>query len=193
MIKTFEEFVNENYTHRQDWTREEREQFRSFLTDGCGFARSDWRRMEEFIAIGGYTFEEIMDIFNRLNVINHSTMDMLNYLKELFDIDSDINTIKRKQEILDIISKEYNDNKHVPVVVDMNGKLLTGIVYYCEKFGEYSKYEDDFYERGNEWLNSLADEEGIIDDDRPDWVDNHLDMLDVREVDLDKEFGWVEK
>ena len=193
MIKTFEEFVNENYTHRQEWTVEEREQFRSFLTDGCGFARSDWRRMEEFIAIGGYTFEEIMDIFNRLNVVNNATMDMLNYLKELFDIDSDINTIKRKQEILDIISKEYNDNNHVPVVVDINGKLLTGIVYYCEKFGEYSKYEDDFYERGNEWLNSLADEEGIIDDDRPDWVDNHLDMLDVREVDLDKEFGWVEK
>jgi hypothetical protein len=192
MIKTFEEFVNENYTHRQDWTREEREQFRSFLTDGCGFARSDWRRMEEFISIGGYTFEEIMDIFNRLNVINHTTMDMLNYLKELFDIDSDINTIKRKQEILDIISKEYN-NKPVPVVVDMNGKLLTGIVYYCEQFGEYSKYEEDFYERGDEWLNSLADEEGIIDDDRPDWVDNHWDMLDVREVDLDKEFGWVEK
>ena len=198
MIKTFEEFVNENYTHRQEWTREEREQFRSFLTDGCGFARSDWRRMEEFIAIGGYTFEEIMDIFNRLNVIEHPTMDMLNYLKGLFDIDSDINTIKRKQDILDIISKEYNDNKHVPVVIGVDGKLLTGIVYYCEEFGIYMESEDDFegerfMRRFEIWANDEADEEGILDDDRPDWIDRQWSNLNIKEVDLDKEFGFAEK
>ena len=125
-------------------------------------------------------------------------MDMLNYLKELFDIHSDIDTIKRKQEILDIISKEYNDNKHVPVVVDINGKLLTGKVYYCEEFGIYMKSEDDFegerfMRRFEKWANDEANEEGILDDDMPDWIDRQWSNLDIKEVDLDKEFGWVEK
>ena len=30
MIKKFEEFVNENYKHRENWTPEEIEQFGSF-------------------------------------------------------------------------------------------------------------------------------------------------------------------
>ena len=83
MIKKFEEFVNENYNRRENWTPEEIEQFGSFLTDVCGYERSQWRRMQEFIMTGGYTFEEIMNIFNRLGVADHPTMDMLNYLKQL--------------------------------------------------------------------------------------------------------------
>ena len=190
MIKTFEEFVNENYNHRENWTPEEIEQFGSFLTDICGYERSQWRRMQEFIMIGGYTFEEIMNIFNRLSVADHPTMDMLNYLKQLFDFDKDRLTIKRKQEILDAISQEYNDGKALPVVVDVNGKLLTGVVLYSELFNAYAEDEMSFEEL-------LADygtvEQHILDDDLPDWVDNNWDIAEIHEVDLDKQFDWVEE
>ena len=37
-------------------------------------------------------------------------------------------------------------------------------------------------------------ENGILDDDLPDYVDNNWDsILDITEVNLDEEFGWVEK
>ena len=190
MIKKFEEFVNENYNRRENWTPEEIEQFGSFLTDVCGYERSQWRRMQEFIMTGGYTFEEIMNIFNRLGVADHPTMDMLNYLKQLFDFDKDELTIKRKQEILDAISQEYNDGKALPVVVDVNGKLLTGVVFYSETLDAYAADLNDFEES----LYAMAAEKGITDDEQTDWVDNYWDNTDDGyEVDLDKEFGWVEK
>jgi hypothetical protein len=193
MIKKFEEFVNENYNRRENWTPEEIEQFGSFLTDVCGYERSQWRRMQEFIMTGGYTFEEIMNIFNRLSVADHPTMDMLNYLKQLFDFDKDELTIKRKQEILDAISQEYNDGKTLPVVVDVNGKLLTGVVFYSETFDAYAADLDDFICFEDD-LYVMAAERGILDDDQPDWVDYYWDNTDDGyEVDLDKEFGWTEK
>ena len=190
MIKKFEEFVNENYNRRENWTPEEIEQFGSFLTDVCGYERSQWRRMQEFIMTGGYTFEEIMNIFNRLGVADHPTMDMLNYLKQLFDFDKDELTIKRKQEILDAISQEYNDGKALPVVIDVNGKLLTGVVFYSETLNAYAADLGDFEEN----LYAMAAERGITDDDQPDWVDNYWnDTDDGYEVDLDKKFGWREE
>ena len=190
MIKTFEQFVNENYNRRENWTPEEIEQFGSFLTDVCGYERSQWRRMQEFIMTGGYTFEEIMNIFNRLGVTDHPTMDMLNYLKQLFDFDKDELTIKRKQEILDAISQEYNDGKALPVVVDVNGKLLTGVVFYSETFDAYAADLSDFDEN----LYAMAAEKGILDDDQTDWVDDYWNNTgDGYEVDLDKEFGWREE
>jgi hypothetical protein len=80
----------------------------------------------------------------------------------------------------------------------VNGKVLTGKVYYCEEFGIYMESEDDFEDERfmrqfDEWANDKADEEGILDDDRPDWVDRQWSNLDIKEVDLDKEFGWIEK
>ena len=190
MIKKFEEFVNENYNRRENWTPEEIEQFGSFLTDVCGYERSQWRRMQEFIMTGGYTFEEIMNIFNRLGVADHPTMDMLNYLKQLFDFDKDELTIKRKQEILDAISQEYNDGKALPVVVDVNGKLLTGVVFYSEQFDKYAENEEDFEELLSEYGTV---ELGVLDDDLPDWVADNWEIANIYEVNLDKDFGWVEE
>lgn len=83
--------------------------------------------------------------------------------------------------------------KELPIVRDINGKLITGEVYYCEALDAYAKDEDDFNEDGYEWLAKEANEEGILDDDQPDWMDNNWDMLDIYEVDLDKEFNWTEK
>jgi hypothetical protein len=37
-------------------------------------------------------------------------------------------------------------------------------------------------------------ENGILDDDLPDYVDNNWDViLEITDVNLDEEFGWVEK
>lgn len=189
MIKKFEEFVNENYNRRENWTPEEIEQFGSFLTDICGYDRSRWRRMQEFITINGYTFEDTMNIFNRLGVAEHPTSDMLSSLKDLFDIDANKPMhIKRKKDILNEISDKYNGGKPLPVVIDIDGKLITGKVYYCEQLDEYAKDEDDFIDAGEEWLSIEADEEGILDDDQPDWVADNWDRLEIYEVDLDKEY-----
>lgn len=194
MIKKFNEFVNENYKHRENWTPEEIEQFGSFLTDICGYERSQWRRMQEFIIINGYTFEDTMNIFNRLSVAEHPTAYMLSSLKELFDIDANKPMyIKRKTDILNEISDEYNGGKPLPVVIDINGKLLTGEVYYSVALEAYAEDEEDFVDIGYEWLAKKANEEGILDDDQPDWMENNWDLLDIYEVDLDKEFGWTEK
>lgn len=194
MIKKFEEFVNENYNRIKNWTQEECKQFGSFLTDICGYEHSQWIRMQEFIIINGYTFEDTMNIFNRLGVADHPTMDMLNYLKQLFDIDAHRPMyIKRKKDILDEISDKYNGGKPLPIVIGINGKLLTGEVYYSEALNAYAKDEDDFVDIGYEWLAKEANEEGILDDDQPDWVENNWELLDIYEVDLDKEFGWTEK
>ena len=193
MIKKFNEFINENYNRRENWTPEEIEQFGSFLTDTCGYDRSQWRRMQEFIIINGYTFEDTMNIFNRLSVSEHPTMYMLSCLKVLFDIDHRPMYIKRKTDILNEISDEYNGGKPLPVVIDINGKLLTGEVYYSVALEAYAEDEEDFVDIGYEWLAKKANEEGILDDDQPDWMENNWDLLDIYEVDLDKEFGWTEK
>jgi hypothetical protein len=196
MIKTFEEFVNENYNYKQDWTREEREQFRSFLTDGCGFARSDWRRMAEFIAISGYTFEEIMKIFDRLNVSKYPTQQMLNGLIELFDGG---NSIENKWAALLDIFKEYNEDvykryesvrdAHLPVVVSSEGKLLTGEVWCVDDWGEYFESDEDVYSKIED------DDAGDFSDygDFERYLENEVDNLNMYKVDLDEASGWVEK
>jgi hypothetical protein len=108
----------------------------------------------------------------------------------LFDFDKDRSTIKRKQEILDVISQEYNDGKTLPIVVGVNGKLLTGVVFYSETLDAYAADLNDFEEN----LYEMAAENGITDDDQTDWVDNYWDNTDDGyEVDLDKEFCWREE
>ena len=189
MIKKFEEFVNENYNRRENWTPEEIEQFGSFLTDICGYERSQWRRMQEFITINGYTFEDTMNIFNRLGVAEPPTSDMLSSLKELFDIDANKPMhIKRKKDILNEMSDKYNGGKPLPVVIDIDGKLITGEVYYCEELDAYAKDEDDFMDAVDEGLFLRADEEDILDDDQSNWVDDHWEDINIYKVDLDKEY-----
>ena len=92
-----------------------------------------------------------------------------------------------------IAEKNFNDwckENNCPIVRGINGKLLTGEVYYCEEIDKYAQYEDDLYESKEvyEYLCTRAEEEGILDDDQPDWVSDNWDMLDIYEVDLDKEY-----
>lgn len=184
MIKKFEEFVNERFNSSIDELDATKERMISFFNT-LGFPSGFLDRLCSGIR-GGYTFEEVADIVDRLNIDTSSKSDA-KALSYLFDM-GDNNDIKRKQESLDYFSENRNDGIPVPVVVDINGKLITGEVYYCEELDAYAKDEDDFIDAGDEWLSIQADEEGILDDDQPDWVDDHWEDINIYKVDLDKEY-----
>ena len=83
MIKKFEEFINENYNMASyHWSPEEDEQFKNFFINVCGYNRTKCLRIKDMISAEGYTFEEIMKIFDRLNVSKYPTQQMLNGLIE---------------------------------------------------------------------------------------------------------------
>jgi hypothetical protein len=184
MIKKFEEFINERYNSSLEDVVETRERMISFF-DKLGFPRGFMNRFGQSSS-NEYSFEELANIVDRLNV-DTSSKDDAKVLSYLFDLGAE-NDIKRKQESLDYFSENRNNGIPVPVVVDINGKLITGEVYYCEALNAYAKDEDGFNEYGSEWLAKEAEKEGILDDDQPDWMDNNWDMLDIYEVDLDKEY-----
>jgi hypothetical protein len=184
MIKKFEEFINERYNSSLEDVVETRERMISFF-DKLGFPRGFMNRFGQS-SYNEYSFEELANIVDRLNV-DTSSKDDAKVLSYLFDMGAE-NDIKRKQESLDYFSENRNNGIPVPVVVDINGKLITGEVYYCEALDAYAKDEDDFIEAGDEKMSEYALDHGILDDDQPDWVSDNWDMLDIYEVDLDKEY-----
>jgi hypothetical protein len=184
MIKKFEEFINERYNSSLEDVVETRERMISFF-DKLGFPRGFMNRFGQS-SYNEYSFEELANIVDRLNV-DTSSKDDAKVLSYLFDMGAE-NDIKRKQESLNYFSENGNDGVPVPVVVDINGKLITGEVYYCEALDAYAKDEDDFNEDGYEKMSEYALDRGILDDDQPDWVSDNWDMLEIYEVDLDKEY-----
>ncbi len=69
----------------------------------------------------------------------------------------------------------------------MKGKLLTGKVVYSEHFKQYGENEDDIIYM----LDVAAEKEGLTPEEyREQNIGQNI--LDVVEVDLDKEFGWRE-
>jgi hypothetical protein len=184
MIKKFEEFINERYNSSLEDVVETRERMISFF-DKLGFPRGFINRFGQSSS-NEYSFEELANIVDRLNV-DTSSKDDAKVLSYLFDMGAE-NDIKRKQESLDYFSENRNNGIPVPVVVDINGKLITGEVYYCEALDAYAKDEDDFIEAGDEKMSEYALDHGILDDDQPDWVSDNWDMLEIYEVDLDKEY-----
>lgn len=187
MIKKFEEFINERYNSSLEDVVATRERMEIFF-DKLGFPRNFMNRFGNSSS-NEYSFEELANIVDRLNV-DTSSKDDAKALMYLFDLGGDV---KSKQEALKYFSENRNGGVPVPVVIDINGKMITGEVYYCEELDEYAKDEDDFEEAADEWLWKQADEEGILDDDQPDWVSNHWEDLNIYKVDLDKEFNWTEK
>jgi hypothetical protein len=136
------------------------------------------------MANGIYTFEEITEILYKVKSAFNDSRYALSLLKCLFD---EGQSVQEKQKELDYF-KKLNGGIPLPIVIDIDGKILTGEVYYSEALNAYAKDEDDFIEAGDEWLSIQANEEGILDDDQPDWVSDNWDMLDIYEVDLDKEY-----
>ena len=182
MIKKFEEFVNEMYNASLDRDDASMERMIAFF-DSLGFPSSFMNRFGKSSS-DEYSFEELANIVDRLNVDTTSKSDA-KALMYLFDLDGDAKT---KQEALDYFSENRNGGVPVPVVIDIYERLLTGKVYYSEALDAYAEDEDDFIEAGDEWLSIKANDEGILDDNQPDWVSDHWDMLDIYEVDLDKEY-----
>ena len=193
MIKKFEEFVNEQnspYDNHMERVRIERlrksqmkRDFAMYLKD-IGISDED---LKEIIPIAQkssfyYTPEEVDNILKRLPGCD-TIEGITNVVKTIF--------FGTKDDFKKWL--EDNDCKDSPVVMGINGKVLAGKVYYCEALDAYAEDEDDLFEAGDEWLYDYANEEGILDDDQPDWVSDHWELLDVHEVDLDKEFGWTEK
>ena len=181
MIKTFEEFINESsywkssnpviMQSRDKYIKE----FVSYLFE-IGMSKRDCMEIESIMKDTGiiYSPAEAEDIFLRLPG-EHSNEDNIEAVKTLFFVtDEDDNF------------NEYCDREEAPVVRDLNGKLLTGTVYYSETLGKYGKDEEDFYEL----VSSYADEEGVLDDDQPDWVDDNWDKFNIYSIDLDKKYQW---
>ena len=181
MIKKFEEFINERYNSSLEDAAATRERMEIFF-DSLGFSQGFMNRFGHSSS-DEYSFEELANIVDRLNV-DTSSKDDAKALMYLFDMGGDV---KSKQEALDYFSENRNDGVPVPVVIDVNGKLLTGKVCYSDSLDAYAE-DEDFGDAGYEWLAIKADEEGILDDDQPDWTSDHWDLLDIYEVDLDKEY-----
>lgn len=189
MIKKFEEFVNESLTFHSEHY-DPRKVFRSF-----GFDENMVKPLSRRIDYDIYSIEELTKILEIVTSVVDDTIYAAALLKVLLDRNI---LVEEKQDTLDEFCKKFNGDKPLPIVIGVNGKVLTGKVYYCEEFGIYMESEDDFEDERfmrqfDEWANDKADEEGILDDDRPDWVDRQWSNLDIKEIDLDKEFGWVEK
>lgn len=181
MIKKFEEFINERYNSSLEDVVATKKRMEIFF-DSLGFPRNFMNRFGQSSS-DEYSFEELANIVDRLNV-DTSSKDDAKSLMYLFDMGGDV---KSKQEALDYFSENRNDGVPVPVVIDVNGKLLTGKVCYSDSLDAYAE-DEDFGDAGYEWLAIKADEEGILDDDQPDWTSDHWDLLDIYEVDLDKEY-----
>lgn len=182
MIKKFEEFVNESASYsvsnNESWTKQEYE----YLKNRLGNYYGNLTRK-----INGYSFEEISDILDRLGIPDAEYIKARHYhlLKQLL---SDDITIEEKQKVLDYFCKKENGGIPFPIVIDINGKLITGEVYYCEALDAYAKDEDDFIEDGYAWLEKKCAEEGIYDDGRTDGLNDYWDWLNIDTVNLDEEY-----
>lgn len=200
MIKKFEEFINENYgsKYRRDTlTSEDVDKLTRIFADEFDLDRDQAKlrslmdRIES--ANGIYTFEEITEILYKIKSVFKNSIYSLSLIKNLFDQGQ---SVQKKEKFLNDLCKR--SGHELPIVFDINGKMITGKVYYSEALNAYAKDEDDFIEAGDEWLSIQANEEGILDDDQPDWVSDNWDMLDIYEVDLDKEYldetnGWTKR
>ena len=183
MIKKFEDFVNEMYSPQANNAKE----LVAYLSE-LGVSEND---CAEIYALSQknklyYTAEEAENILNRLPGCD-SVDGITTVVKTLFfGTDEDL--------------KEWcGANSNPSVVIGINGKLLTGEVYYCEALDAFAEDEDDFNEDGYEWLARKAEDEGILDDDQPDWMGDHWDWLEIYEVNLDEEYidreqnRWVKR
>ena len=185
MIKKFEEFINENYSSTgEDFY----ERLKVLLCDTLGFGEADYAAIMRKLDDTVYTFEEVEEIISRVRSVFKPTVYMIAFLKSIFD---ESLSIEKKNKILNHFSK--TKNKQIPLVIGIDGKVLAGEVYYCEQLDAYAKDEDDFEDAAEEWLYELADDEAVLDDDRPDWVSNRWEDLNIYKVDLDKEFNYTEK
>lgn len=189
MIKKFNEFVNETHlqTHKKEWTTQETKQLKYILTEmfDVNVCRALMDRIDKNI----YSFEEIINILRRLKV-NYSPNQMWGYLKMLLDKNIEV---EEQRELLDEISSKFNNGKTLPVEIDdYTGKILTGIVWYCDRLEKFAENEDYFNDEGFEYLVNYAYEVGYTDDGGVEYAENNWEDLEIYEIDLDKECDWTD-
>lgn len=204
MIKKFEQFVNEDYERKNNHLTKEQQNFRKMeeenkynlvriLTSFCDVDEHTVNILLDRVDNSSlyYTFGDVLDIFSRLNLINMPKSCQRDFIKTFFDI----NSMKRNdgiklEEMLETLSKKCNGGKEYPIVIDVNGKLLTGKVWYCDDWGEYFESEDDIINRV--WNDDeLGNCNGI--ESAECFVDKELEDLNYEEIDLDKKTKWGTK
>ena len=174
MIKKFEEFINEMYSP-------------------TSFKRGVFDFIDYIDSIGvtnDSDRSEIYDIAVNNNNFYYTPEETENILKRLpgcEDIEGRTNAIKTVFYGTDEDLKDWCGNIECPVVRGVNGKLLTGVVMYCDFVDAYA--DDDSFEYLKGVVSEYALEHNIHNEEH----DEFIDSFEVEEVDLDKEFGWVEK
>lgn len=194
MIKKFEEFINEKVLYQQPTksVTKDRELI-SYLYDMGADRETTTNILKEAQKVNfSYTAEEAERIFNRLPNCDTLEKKVNTVLYSFFTSENDEDGA---------FTDEWCKKNHCPIVRGLNGKLLTGEVYYSDRVDGYSDNEDDLseaiydiiYEDPGEYIDFEYD--GIIcPDDYCDWVDNHWDRFDdIEKINLDEIFGWVEK
>jgi hypothetical protein len=163
--------------------------FKRFLTNICDIDLQDV--VLDRIVESSYTFEDVKNIFSRLDLANMPKSCKETFIKEFFQSllsaeDSTTETIKSLKETLDLLSKECNNGKPFAVVVDVNGKLLTGEVYYNEYFDFYTETEEEMREKIMEEIFSDPLEYGIRHKDDFMDIDGQHDATIYELIDLNK-------
>ena len=180
MIKKFEEFVNEMYSPTS---------FKRGVFDFIDYLESVGMTDDNIRA-------EIYDIAMDNRNFYYTPEETENILKRLPGCDSIEGIIDAVKTVFfgtDEDLKNWCGDVKCPVVMSYYGKLLTGVVCYSEVLDMYSE-DGDFGDPGEDKMADYALDNSVLDDDQPDWIsDNYMDMLEIDEIDLDKEFGWTEK
>lgn len=181
MIKKFENFVNEslNEKKRDDESvnnilkRIVRVQFYKYLSNSTlkkhNDNKFDKRELKRYLmeicdentyealiyrlgSTRSYTFEEFKKIseilFNELNSGNVCPI-----LKVLFEPISADDFERDYEDKLDALRKIVKD-KNIPIVIGINGKPLTGEVYYNEFLDIYTETEDEMREAIDKFISS---------------------------------------
>ena len=183
MIKTFEEFVNEDYDARI-FNSDEMYDYLKKL----GINNRDLKYIFNLADKHGfYSATEIDDILKRLPGCD-SIEDISKALKTIFyGTDDDL--------------KKWIGNVKCPIVRSVEGLLLTGSVWYFPQYDLYANDTDDFFEE--EFYQALCQfteeneeyEFDIYEMDDYDFIEFCDKLIDdgiIVDVDLDKKFGWVD-
>ena len=176
-IKKFEEFINEDYDGRILYGVEMFE-----YLENLGIDDKDLREIYKKSQKSGYYMaEEIDNILKRLPGCD-TIEGITDALKTIFyGTDEDF--------------KKWVGNIKCPVVRGVEGLLLSGDVYYFDKYDVYSGDAEDFFEyvyqyveESDEYDNSILEE--MDDADFIDFIEKLVDDDVITMINLDEKFGW---
>lgn len=131
-----------------------------------------------------YSYENIVNIIDRLGIDQTKGTYIASALKTLLD-DEDFYD---KLEELKHLSKFNGSGKKPPIVIGINGKVLTGGVYYSEFLDVYTETEDEM-KNAIELLTSARTFYKIISKE----LDDYSIIEKYVVVDLDKKTKWGTK